>query len=67
MMDEQAIRAIVRDELQNELLREGGLTDHCRVASLNALIEIMKIQERTIRSELRDELRAELGLVRSPS
>jgi hypothetical protein len=61
-MDEETIRAIVRDECQSELLREGGLTDHCRVAALNALIEIMKLQERTIRKELLEELRAELGL-----
>ena len=62
-MDVESIRALVRDECESELLREGGLTDHCRTAALNALIDIIKCELRNMRAELREEL----GLDRRPS
>jgi hypothetical protein len=55
MFSEEQIRAIVRDEVQNESLREGGLTDHCRSAALNALIDIIKCEFRNLNAELREE------------
>lgn len=61
-LDPDLVREIVRDECQKELLRDGGLTDHCRVAALNAVCDGMRAIERTIRKELREELLAELGL-----
>ena len=36
-LDPELVREIVREEFQKELLREGGLTDHCRVAAINAI------------------------------
>ena len=36
-MTEEQIRRIVRDEIWNEVNREGGLADHLRGAALNML------------------------------
>lgn len=56
-MDEKTIRKIVRDELANECLREGGVYDHCRLAALNMVKPIIEVNMRTIRDDIREEFR----------
>ncbi len=48
-MDEEAIRRIVRDEIWNEVNREGGVADHMREAALNMLQPIIDVKFRNLR------------------
>lgn len=40
-MTEAQIRKIVRDELQEEALKAGGVYDHCRTAAFNIVRQIL--------------------------
>ncbi len=48
-MDEEAIRRIVRDEIWNEVNREGGVADHMPEAALNMLQPIIDVKFRNLR------------------
>lgn len=48
-MDEETIRRIVRDEIWNEVNREGGVADHTREAALNMLQPIIDVKFRNLR------------------
>jgi hypothetical protein len=39
-MTEEQVRKIVRDEIQEQLLKEDGLYDYARTAAINALIQM---------------------------
>jgi hypothetical protein len=47
-MDEETIRKIVRDELWNEVNREGGVCDHTREAALNMVQPIIDVKFRNL-------------------
>jgi hypothetical protein len=51
-VDEETIRRIVRDELWNEVNREGGVCDHTRTASFNMLKEMFDVLGRNLRAEM---------------
>ncbi len=47
-MDEETIRRVVRDEIWNEVNREGGVGDHMREAALNMLQPIIDLKMRNL-------------------
>ena len=51
-MTEKQIRAIVRDELEKEVLREGGVCDHMREAALNMIQPIIDLKFRNLQEML---------------
>jgi hypothetical protein len=51
-MDEKQIRAIVREEIWNEVHRDGGICDHIREAALNMVQPIIEMKVRNLQEFL---------------
>lgn len=50
-MTEDEIRRIVREELQEEALKVGGIYDHCRTVAFNIVRQMMEgLAKRTLAS-----------------
>jgi hypothetical protein len=54
-MTEEQIQKIVRDEIEEELTKEGGALDQCREAALNFVLAAIELKF--------NNLRAEIGLI----
>jgi hypothetical protein len=51
-MDEEAIRKLVLETMEEEVTREGGTADHCRSAALSFVQAIIDLKFRDFREEL---------------
>lgn len=55
-MTEDQIRKIIRDEIWNEVNREGGLADYMRGAALNMVEPIIELKVRNLREFLTGQI-----------